>query len=433
MAYTNSKTWVSPQMAEHERWGIVSSNLRRMRFDRSPFVPRQFSEWIQHRAQYTAIQTEQEKRRLAHVEATCASGFEAGQCAIIPALGGSIFNDGRSAVLGQLTIWSVWAKSPEPRKLAPWPGKDELKEEGDERHTSDFTRFLPIPRVPGNETVAWKQKALVRAYYLDYVLPVGTVDWKDDPRVKEAVEIGIEIPSDDIAKGVQETEDTPNDGNNDLTPSNLIDKDEKDDNFIGMKCHVSLDVIQEEEKEVTYGSIRGASVTTTHDWNRSAVDERLLVQYRARLAEYEGTRIAVTRQAPSYPQNYTGFENLPASGGSSGGIGVVGDRPKLGRGSQGDVLEQPLPSTTQPDPNKKMPGRDGVPSTTIQHRAGKLKVDTQALGEGNLVSEALLDRTGTDGHCTEAGMTPRAKRGLSITDRESELCESDIGEKLGDE
>ena len=431
MAYTNSKTWISPQMAEQERWGIVSSNLRRMRFDRSPFVPRQFSEWIRHRAQYTAIQTEQEKRRLAHVAATRASGLEAGKYAIIPAFGGSILSDGRSTVLGQLTVWSVWTESSGPRRPAPWPGKDELKEEGDERHTSDFTRFLPIPRVPGNETVVWKQKALVRAYYLDYVLPIGTMKWKDDPRVKEAMEGGIEAPSDENDEGAKGTDKNPKQDTHSLTPSNPTDEKEEDDNASSMRCHVPLDVIDEEEEEVTRDSIRGGSVTITHDWNRNAVDEDLLEQYRVRLAEFEHTRIATTRQARSYPENSTGSENDPASRGSRRGIGAVGDRPYFEKGDQGDALGQPLSSTIQVIPNEIMPRHDSVPLAVIQDKAENITEITQAPSESTLASEALYQLR-TNEHYPEAGMAPRATSGSFSADREIGLDENDICERLGD-
>ena len=403
MAYTNSKTWVSPQMAEQERWGIVSSNLRRMRFDRSPFVPRQFSEWIQHRAQYTAIQTEQEKRRLAHVEATRTSGFEAGQYEIMPAFGGNVFNDGRSAVLGQLTIWSVWTEGPKLRQLAYWPGRDELKEEGDERHTSDFTRFLPIPRVPGNETVAWKQKALVRAHYLDYVLPIGTIKWTDDTRVKEAMEIGIEVSSDEIVEGIKETDDKTNRDTKGLTLSNPTDKESGDYTISGTNLHVPLDVIVEEDEEAARSSICDASVTTTYDWNRSTVDERLLEQYRAKLAEYERARIGTTLQAPSYPRNYTRFDDETAGRGSRRGINVIGDGTCLEGGKKDDVLESILPSTTQPVTGDRMPYvSNKVSPAIIQNAVRNSRIEPQTPSESTMVTGALPTCTGADDRCTES-------------------------------
>ena len=48
--------WVSPQIAEYERWMIVKANLKTMELiPRSPFVPRSFSDWLTHRAEMIDI------------------------------------------------------------------------------------------------------------------------------------------------------------------------------------------------------------------------------------------------------------------------------------------------------------------------------------------------------------------------------------------
>ena len=77
---------------------------------------------------------------------------------ILPAMRGRIFFDGRSIVLCQQTMWNPWYSPTDVRPQAPWPCAEEMKEEGDERNTSRFGRFPGLPRVPGNETVNWKQK-----------------------------------------------------------------------------------------------------------------------------------------------------------------------------------------------------------------------------------------------------------------------------------
>jgi hypothetical protein len=46
--------------------------------------------------------------------------------------------------------------------------------EGDERVTSGYSRFPPLPRVPGNETVNWKCKAQIAAYPFDKVWTLST-------------------------------------------------------------------------------------------------------------------------------------------------------------------------------------------------------------------------------------------------------------------
>lgn len=51
-----ARVWVSPQIAEWERWMVVKANLKTMELiPRSPYVPRTFSEWLTHRAEMTDI------------------------------------------------------------------------------------------------------------------------------------------------------------------------------------------------------------------------------------------------------------------------------------------------------------------------------------------------------------------------------------------
>ncbi|MCJ1411028.1 hypothetical protein MMC19_005116 [Ptychographa xylographoides] len=171
MAHTSSRSWVSPLEATHERWITVKDNLNRVRFDRSPFVPQAFSSYLEHLASLAEDLARDERRRLALLETEGLRTSRAHYPWIIP-FQGKKFDDNRSAVLGQSSIWSLWYQTPINRPDAVWPTPDEFREEGDERHTSGFGRFLPLPRVPGNETVAWKQKAFLDAYPLDCVNPV---------------------------------------------------------------------------------------------------------------------------------------------------------------------------------------------------------------------------------------------------------------------
>lgn len=81
--------------------------------------------------------------------------------------------DGTSTVLGMPTVWTgVQAGLNPNREVAPWPGAEEFREEGDERHTSQFGRFLPFPRYGGNSTVNYKQAKFMPAEVLDRVNPV---------------------------------------------------------------------------------------------------------------------------------------------------------------------------------------------------------------------------------------------------------------------
>ena len=47
-----------------------------------------------------------------------------------------------------------------------------MREEGDERHTSQFGRFMGLPRNPGNETVTYKQRSPVKQFFVDRVWEV---------------------------------------------------------------------------------------------------------------------------------------------------------------------------------------------------------------------------------------------------------------------
>lgn len=178
MSYTNSKTWVAPEAAEKERWDSVSVNLGRMTLiPRSPFVPQTFSAWLDHRAGWLQDQADEEMLVAANLQAERKANMRAGFVnGIGPAFGGRIFNCNRGAVLSQLTMWSVWYQPPQDNACAPWPSMEEMKEEGDERNTSGFNRFPALPRVPGNETVVWKQKATIEPYPMDRVWELPTAE-----------------------------------------------------------------------------------------------------------------------------------------------------------------------------------------------------------------------------------------------------------------
>ena len=171
MAHTSSKVWVSPREAAHDRWIAVKENLNRIRFDRSPFVPQAFAEFVEHLATRAEDSANEEKKRLAELEALHSHAGPAQHPWIIP-FEGKKFSDNRSPVLALPSVWSPWYEYTEVRPQSPWPSPEEFKEEGDERHTSGFGRFLPVPRVKGNPTVAYKQKAFVIQNTLDFVNPV---------------------------------------------------------------------------------------------------------------------------------------------------------------------------------------------------------------------------------------------------------------------
>ncbi|KAA6414509.1 MAG: hypothetical protein FRX48_01258 [Lasallia pustulata] len=178
MSHTNSRTWMSPEAAEKERWEAALVNLERMTLiPRSPFVPTNLDEWVTQRLSWIEHLKEQKKSRAADLRAERRGHNKAGLVnGIGPAFRGKISGWNRGAVLSQTTIWSVWYQPPEDHPSAPWPSMEEMKEEGDERNTSGYKRFPALPRVPGNETVVWKQKAMIDPYPLDRVWELPTAE-----------------------------------------------------------------------------------------------------------------------------------------------------------------------------------------------------------------------------------------------------------------
>lgn len=163
--------------AEKERWEKVEENLGRMELiNRSPFVPHNFNEWLEHRKGCAMDRKRREERKLEEKQAASRRDPRlpppGPRVKIVPfAMGGKVFNDGRSMVLAMPTIWNHWYTPTEEHPQALWPCAEEMKWEGDERKTSKFRRFPALPRYPGNETVAFKHR---------YILPMLPFDevWK---------------------------------------------------------------------------------------------------------------------------------------------------------------------------------------------------------------------------------------------------------------
>ena len=66
-----ARMWVSPKIAEYERWMAVKANLKIMELiPRSPYVPRTFAEWLTHRAEMTDIKVRCKMGRKASLKLT---------------------------------------------------------------------------------------------------------------------------------------------------------------------------------------------------------------------------------------------------------------------------------------------------------------------------------------------------------------------------
>ena len=175
VTHSNSRTWIRGAITEKENWLRLEKTMKRMRFlpspnyeKYSPFVPQTFEGYLGHRASVEAENAKRaaflveqmrlNKERKSRGEPKFESIFESRK-----------FADGLSPVLCVSTIWSNSCGPTAARPQAPWPGDDEMDEEGNQRHGSNKDRFLPLPRVPANDTVVWKQRAMLMPSDFDEV------------------------------------------------------------------------------------------------------------------------------------------------------------------------------------------------------------------------------------------------------------------------
>lgn len=182
-SHTNSRTWVSPRIREKDEWKRVNDSIHVMELNHpnhSPFVPKSFDEYLQHKADYLS---DQKREMQAKYGAAATTNKPVGPVlnGILPGHDG----DGRGAVLSEKTIWCPWDEPTEEHPQAPWPCKEEMREEGDERHTSQFGRFLALPRNPGNETVSYKHRSPIKQHHFDRVWEVPCLDDIMDPMLEE--------------------------------------------------------------------------------------------------------------------------------------------------------------------------------------------------------------------------------------------------------
>ena len=165
-AHSQSKTWKSNDAQEKDQYARLSTLLHHF-VPESPFVPRIYGDWVEHRAMINAMDMDQMKRNIAIKQ---SRSVIAAKIDIKPLLGGKTFTDNRSAVLSHETIWAPWSVATDKHPEALWPDRTEFQYEGDDRAKSDVGRFLPLPRRPGNETVNWKAREQLQSHRpLDHV------------------------------------------------------------------------------------------------------------------------------------------------------------------------------------------------------------------------------------------------------------------------
>ena len=211
--HTNSRTWIHPRTREQTKWAEVHKNLKEMSLiiegpqspytplavDRESFcVPKNLNEWIDHRKEYANDRMREARQRLYAMQEHKLIPRHpdlppAGETAPVtmPPFGGKKFNDGRSAVLALPTVWTPWNSSVGVDQNSPgggrtqalWPCSEEMREEGNERNTSQFGRFMALPRTPGNPTVNWKQKKILPMLPFDEIWKLPSRETYYDQRV----------------------------------------------------------------------------------------------------------------------------------------------------------------------------------------------------------------------------------------------------------
>lgn len=165
-AHSQSKTWKSSDTKEKDQYARLSTLLHHF-VPESPFVPRTYAVWVQHRAAMNAMEMENMKKTIAVKQ---ARNTVDAKIPIKEALNGKTFTDNRSAVLAHETIWASWSLPSDKHPEALWPDREEFQYEGDDRAKSAVGRFFPLPRKPGNETVNWKAREQLQPYRpLDHV------------------------------------------------------------------------------------------------------------------------------------------------------------------------------------------------------------------------------------------------------------------------
>jgi len=219
-SHTNSRTWVNERTQLQAEWAKVDKSLRVMGLIKdppqhpkvpremgfveespqtpdsppkilgSPFVPKTFGEWIEQRKERANDHAKEGRQQLYAMQEHKLQPRHpdlpppGDMTPITVAFGGKQFTKGRGAVLSEETIWTPsglkdradLAPPREERPEAPWPTYEEMKEEGNERNTSGYRRFLALPRVPGNDTVNWKQRTVLHQLPFDEIWRLPTRD-----------------------------------------------------------------------------------------------------------------------------------------------------------------------------------------------------------------------------------------------------------------
>lgn len=176
MSHTASKTWVSDQTQERERYHKFI-NSKHLVAPGSPFVPDTFEKWVEHRL---GMKMAGQKTMEEKIKTKERNNRRESRAKLIPVLNGKRWKNNLGAVAAFETVFVPWYEDTDERAQPPWPSYEEFKHEGDDRERSKYRRQLPLARKPGNETVNWKQRQMQEPYSFD-----ATVDRRSPQALQE--------------------------------------------------------------------------------------------------------------------------------------------------------------------------------------------------------------------------------------------------------
>ncbi len=176
MSHTSSKTWLSDESKERDRFLPIWNALRRT-YQPKALVPWEFAEWLRHREAVTRAERKQLSRHLEkHDEKARLERLNVPP--LQKAFGGKVFKGNRSAILAQETMWCQEWYVPERWGGTLWPGVQERRFEGEQRASSGYSRYPCLVRdwQHGNTSLHFECVKLLSWFDLDKVRTIPSLE-----------------------------------------------------------------------------------------------------------------------------------------------------------------------------------------------------------------------------------------------------------------
>ena len=186
-SYTSTRTWKSPAIKDQEEFERLRQRVRhfapeQFKSNAKPgrglcdIVPRNVAEWKAHQLEMLVIAEAENNQNCellkAQIEARLKIPKHQRKIKSVFGVGGKVFEDGLSPVLGLPTIWSAEYV----RQTANWPSKAEFQWNGDSRECSlaktKCGRYLPPPRTLVNPSKPLREPTFIKPLPVDETGPV---------------------------------------------------------------------------------------------------------------------------------------------------------------------------------------------------------------------------------------------------------------------